>query len=54
MHWKQKLRKTEDGTGLADLSPVVGVGVDAFEVDAVELCVGLVEEGAIVEEVVDI
>lgn len=40
--------------GLADLSPVVGVGVDALEVDAVELCVGLVEERAIVEEVVDI
>lgn len=40
--------------GLADLSPVVGVGVDALEVDAVELCVGFVEERAIVEEVVDI
>ena len=40
--------------GLADLSPVVGVGVDALEVDAVELCVGLVEEGAVVEEVVDV
>ena len=33
---------------------MVGVGVDALEVDAVELCVGFVEEGAIVEEVVDI
>lgn len=36
------------------MSPVVCVGVDALEVDAVELCVGFVEERAIVEEVVDI
>ena len=28
--------------------------MDAFEVDAVELCVGLVEERTVVEEVVDV
>ena len=33
---------------------MVGVGVDTLEVDAVEFCVGFVEEGAIVEEVVDV
>ena len=36
------------------MSPVVGVWVDAFEVDAVELCVGFVEERTVVEEIVDV
>ena len=36
------------------MSPVVSVGVDALEVDAVELCVGFVEERTVVEEVVDV